>query len=54
VAGASWFGRGLVSDRWDRGLAVDPLAAEAGDAAVMILANPVALPMHDHAFDRPR
>jgi hypothetical protein len=43
-----------VSDRWDRSRNSDPATAEANDAANMMMRNPVALPMHDHSFDKPR
>ena len=54
VAIAAFAGRGVISDRWDRGRASDPHSADVGDAAAMMGANPIGLPMHDPAFDRPR
>jgi hypothetical protein len=46
--------KGTMSSRWDQTRKADSRNAEAGDAATMMMRNPVALPMHDHSFDKPR
>lgn len=56
VAGllAGGYANRLASTRADRLRGIDAKAAETLDQLRMDGATPVALPMHDRAFDKPR
>jgi hypothetical protein len=49
----AWF-YSSVGKRGDRLRKEDPMAAGVHDTAFMQMANPAALPMRDHAFDKPK
>jgi hypothetical protein len=54
-AGIAWaFFYASIGRRGDALRKEDPTAAGVHDTAFMQMANPAALPMRDHAFDKPK
>jgi hypothetical protein len=53
VVSAGGFAQRLASIRADRLRAVDPKSADTLDQLRMSGVTPVAVPMHDRAFDKP-